>query len=152
MTEKMTDPSDFTLVIERILNAPRERVWQAWTDKAQIMQWLSPKGFHVREHKGSIAAGENYREIMVSPEGEDSIFYGEYLEMTAPEKLVFTHIWENDTCGIPEVRTVCTVLLEEIEGGKTKMTFTQEGLVSADSRDSHNGGWGECFDKFQAFL
>lgn len=146
------NPSEFTLVIERILDAPLERVWQAWTDKAQIMQWLSPKGFHVREHKGSIAPGENYREIMVSPEGEDSIFYGEYLEMTAPQKLVFTHIWENDTCGLPEIRTVCTVLLKEVEGGKTKMTFTQEGLVSGDTRDSHNGGWSECFDKLNIYL
>lgn len=152
MTEKMTDPSDFTLVIERILDAPRERVWQAWTDKAQILQWFSPKGFHVKEHTGSIAVGESYREIMVSPEGKDSIFFGEYLEIRAPEKLVFTHIWENDTCGIPQVRTVCTLTLSETLDGKTKMTFTQKGLVSADSRDSHNGGWSECFDKLNVYL
>ncbi|MEE4378241.1 MAG: SRPBCC domain-containing protein [Candidatus Competibacteraceae bacterium] len=142
----------FELTITRIFDAPRERVWQAWTDKEQVIEWLSPKGFYVKEHKGKIAEGEHYRERMISPAGNDSVFFGEYLELSPPEKLVFTHIWENDECGIPEVRTVCTVLLETMSDGKTKMIFTQTGLSSEESRDSHESGWSECFDKLSTFL
>lgn len=143
----MNQQQDFTLRIERVLKASRERVWRAWTDKQQVMQWLSPQGFKVKEYRGSIATGQPYREHMVGPEGQDSVFSGEYLEMSPPEKLVFSHTWQNDTCGIPGIKTICTVLLEVIDGNSTKMTFTQSGISSADSRDSQNGGWGQCFDK-----
>jgi uncharacterized protein YbaA (DUF1428 family)/uncharacterized protein YndB with AHSA1/START domain len=143
----MNQSPSFTLNIERVLQAPRERVWRAWTDKEYIRQWLSPLGFHVRSYNGTIATGEAYREHMVGPEGQDSIFFGEFLELIPPEKLVFSHTWHNDTCGIPGIRTLCTVLLEAIDENTTRMTFTQSGISTADSRDSQNGGWGQCFDK-----
>lgn len=144
--------ADFTLVIERILDAPRKRVWQAWTDHEMRMQWLSPAGFHVSEDKGHIRAGEAYKACMISPEGQESRYEGEYREIKEPEKLVFTHVWQNDICGIPDIVTVCTVVLEELEDGRTKIIFTQSGLSSAESRDSHDGGWSECFDKLVLFL
>lgn len=139
--------SNFSLNIERILNAPREAVWKAWTNHELRMRWLSPAGFYVSEDVGEIKVGEAYKACMISPESNESRYAGEYLELKAPEKLVFTHIWQNDICGIPNIETICTVLLEELEDGRTKMTFTQTGLSSADSRDSHIGGWSECFDK-----
>ena len=152
----MTDPQpldqEFMLVIERVFDVPREHVWKAWTDHKLRAQWLSPTGFYVSEDDGRIQPHESYKACMISPEGNESRYAGEYREMIEPEKLVFTHIWQNDTCGIPNIETVCTVFLEEIEDGKTKMTFTQTGLSSADSRDSHHGGWSGCFVKLTSLL
>ena len=141
------EETEFTLVIERVFDAPREQVWKAWTDHDLRMQWLSPKGFHMNEDDGDIQTGVSYKACMISPEGHESRYAGEYCEIKEPEKLVFTHTWHNDTCGIPGIETICTVLLEETDNGKTKMTFTQSGISSAASRDSQNGGWSECFDK-----
>lgn len=137
----------FTLRIERVFNAPIERVWKAWTDHDTILKWMSPKGFYVREKAGPVVIGNQYRSVMISPEGEESIYFGEYLEVLPPEKLVFTHTWETDVCGVPAIHTECTVLLSAIDAVSTKMVFTQRGLSSAGSRDSHVGGWSECFDK-----
>lgn len=137
---------DFTLVIERVFDAPRQKVWKAWTDKKLIMQWLAPEGFAVTEHEGAVAAGEQHSHCMVSTENQESRYAGKYLEVKEPEKLVFSHVWLTDVCGIPGIETVCTVLLEETEDGRTKMIFTQSGISTADSRDSQNWGWNSSFD------
>ncbi|WP_417432522.1 SRPBCC family protein [Kiloniella sp.] len=143
------EQAEFTLVIERIFDVPREKIWMAWTDHDIRMQWLSPKDFSVVQDEGCIQTDKAYKACMINSEGKESRYAGEYREVKEPEKLVFTHVWQNDTCGIPDIETVCTVLLEEIEVGKTKMTFIQTGLRSEDARISHKGGWNECFDKLQ---
>ncbi|WP_421779999.1 SRPBCC family protein [Kiloniella litopenaei] len=146
------EQAEFTLVIERVFDAPREQVWKAWTDRDIRMQWLSPKDFSVRQDDGRICAGHEYKACMISSAGKESRYAGEYREVKEPEKLVFTHTWQNDICGVPYIETLCTVLLEETADGKTKMIFTQSGLRSADARRSHNGGWSECFDKLKAVV
>lgn len=138
------------LVIERVFDAPRRRVWEAWTDPDQMKQWSSPRGFTVPVSEGELRPGGSWRAVMVKPDGTELKLGGEYREIVEPERLVFTHAWYDEE-GVPGPETLVTVLLEE-RGDKTAMTFRQTGFASAGARDGHEGGWGESFDKLASLL
>ena len=82
----------------------------------------------------------------ISPEGNDNWMGGRYRELSSPDRLVFTFAW--DSTGF---ETVVTITLRA-EGPRTVMTFHQAPFASDESRDSHNGGWTESFDRLAAFI
>ena len=145
-----TSADNLELVITRVFDAPRERLWKAWTDPEDMKQWSAPKGFTVPVSEGELKPGGHWKAVMVKPDGTPLPLGGVYREINPPERLVFTHAWfdENDKPG-PE--TVCTVVLKEL-GSKTEMTFRQTGFTSGDSREGHEGGWTECFEKLEDLL
>jgi uncharacterized protein YndB with AHSA1/START domain len=87
---------------------------------------------------------------MRSPDGRDLWLGGVYREIVAPERLVFTHAWDNAQ-GVPGHETLVTVTFVE-RSGKTDMTFRQAVFESVGERDGHQGGWTECFDKLAQHL
>jgi uncharacterized protein YndB with AHSA1/START domain len=87
---------------------------------------------------------------MRSPDGDDLWLGGVYREIVFPERLVFTHAWD-DASGRRGQETVVTVTFSD-EGGGTKMVFRQEGFTSAGERDGHAGGWTECFERLADHL
>ncbi|MCL4678306.1 MAG: SRPBCC domain-containing protein [Alphaproteobacteria bacterium] len=132
------------LIIERFFEAPPERVFEAWTDPDELVQWCKPFGFTVPHNEGTIEEGGAYRSCLRSPEGVDYWLRGVYKIIDRPRKLVFTHVWD-DVNGQPGTETLVTVTFED-QGGGTKMTFMQEGFNSIESRDGHEGGWSEAFE------
>ena len=138
------------LVLTRVFDARRELVFKAWTEREYLMQWSAPHGFTVTESDGDLRPGGRYRAAMRSPEGNDYRLGGIYKEIVAPERLVFTHAWEDDKGQLGHATEV-TVTLEDL-GGKTKMTFRQTGFETATSRDSHRGGWSDTFEKLAALV
>jgi uncharacterized protein YndB with AHSA1/START domain len=76
---------------------------------------------------------------------------GVYREIVPNERLVFTHAWDGED-GRPGHETRVTVTLADAPGGKTKMTFRQAAFASKASRDGHEGGWGESFDRLAEYL
>ena len=72
-----------------------------------------------------------------------------YREIVPNERLVFTFAWE-DGRDQPGVQTLVTVTFAERDG-KTTQTFHQRPFVHEASRDSHIGGWNECFDRQQRY-
>ena len=138
------------LVLTRVFDARRELVFKAWTEREYLMQWSAPHGFTVTESDGDIRPGGRYRAAMRSPEGNDYRLGGVYKEIVAPERLVFTHAWEDDKGKLGHATEV-TVTLEDL-GGRTKMTFRQTGFETASSRDSHQGGWSETFEKLATLV
>jgi uncharacterized protein YndB with AHSA1/START domain len=138
------------LVLTRVFDARRDLVFKAWTEREYLMQWSAPHGFTVTESDGELRPGGRYRAAMRSPEGNDYRLGGVYKEIVAPERLVFTHAWEDDKGKLGH-ETEVTVTLEDL-GGKTKMTFRQTGFETASSRDSHEGGWSETFEKLAALV
>ena len=139
------------LVIDRTFNAPRELVWKAWTDPEMLSVWSAPRGFTIPRSEGSLRVNGPWRATMVKPDGQRLNLGGKYLEIKAPEHLVFTHVWmdENDNPMPPE--TVVTVRLTE-RGNRTEMNFRQTGFDSAGSREGHSEGWTECFEKLDEML
>ena len=150
------------LVIARTFDAPRERVWKAWTDPEQAKRWWGPKGFTAPFIKIDFRVGGKYLFCMRSPEGKDYWSTGMYREIVPPEKFVAT-----DSFADPKGKVVpasyygmdadfplellWTVTLEDL-GGKTKMTLRHSGFPAGPARTGAEQGWGESFEKLAASL
>ena len=132
------EPAERTLVITRILDAPRNLVFKAWTDPEHLVHWLGPQGFTGTIVRMDVRPGGAYRFHMRSPEGTDHWRRGVYHEVVEPERLVFTYAWE-DAESNPGHETLVTVTFVEL-GGKTKLTLRQAVFESVTSRDAHQAG------------
>lgn len=131
------------LVIVRTFDAPRELVWRAWNDPVLARQW-GPKGFTTPEREFDARPGGRWHARMISPEGREYRQHGTVREVVPPERMSFTFIWD-DT---PDIEMLVTVTFVE-RGGKTEMTFRQAGFSSIASRDGHEVGWTEAFDRLE---
>ncbi len=137
------------LVIVRTFDAPQWLVWQAWTESAHMMQWACPDDLTLLYGDGELRPGGKWRSAMRAPNGEELTFGGTYREVVPCERLVFTHVWDEN--GKPGHETIVTVQLAEHQG-KTTMTFRQTGFLSVESRDGHEDGWNQAFDHLAQHL
>jgi uncharacterized protein YndB with AHSA1/START domain len=92
-----TQTSDRDLVIERIFDAPRQMVFDAWTDPETIGQWWGPRGFTTTVHEMDVRPGGVWRFTMHGPDGTDYPNRVVYDEVVAPERLVYTHGADDDS-------------------------------------------------------
>src|SRR5208282_1297287 len=93
-------PDDATLILTRMLNAPPELAFQAWTSPEYIQQWMRPEpGMVVPLAIMDLRVGGKYRIQMKMPDGEYFTAAGEFREVKPPERLVYTWDWEKDGCG-----------------------------------------------------
>lgn len=136
-------PTDEPLRIRRILPAPPNDVYSAWTDPESLRDWLSPVGH--AEAEVDLRAGGSFRIVMIG-EGHRIEHTGEYLELTPPERLVFT--WSSPYTG-PEP-SVVTVELRPHDAG-TELLLTHERLPQG-AADSHGRGWGAMLERLTALL
>jgi uncharacterized protein YndB with AHSA1/START domain len=139
------------LVITRMFDAPRELVFECWTNPEHLRHWQgAPRGFTVTLSESDIRPGGFFRISMRSPEGVDHWLEGHYREMVKPERLVFTHAWL-DGNRKPGNETLVTITLAE-RGGKTELTLRQTGFTSVESRDGHKYGWTSALDVLVDYL
>ncbi|TGM14012.1 ATPase [Leptospira selangorensis] len=101
----------------KTFDAPRELVWDAWTDPKHVAIWWGPNGFTNTIHEMSVKPGGIWRFIMHGPDGVDYPNRIEFIEVVKPEKLVYDHGDDSN----PKQFHV-TVVFEE-EGSKTKLTM-----------------------------
>lgn len=88
---------DRELVLSRVINAPRELVWRAWTDPNRMFQWFGPRGFHCEVvEPGEAKVGALRRFVMVAPNGQRYDNRMKYLEIVPNEKLVLDHGCDTD--------------------------------------------------------
>jgi uncharacterized protein YndB with AHSA1/START domain len=150
--ENETAAEASALVVSRSFDAPREAVFDAWLDPAQLAIWMGPHGVRAEIDALEPKEGGKYRIIMHPEPGGTPTAGGVYREISRPDRLVFTWAWENaHPDGSAGVETVVTLNFES-EDGKTKLTLRQEGLESAKSRGSHQHGWDGSFDKLANML
>jgi uncharacterized protein YndB with AHSA1/START domain len=139
-----------SLEIVRFINVPANRVYEAWTDPAQLRQWFGPENVRTRNITADVRVGGKYRWDLTSPEGEEMSAFGEYKELVPGKKIVFTWRWDDDEAW--ENRTsVVTIKLFERPGG-TELRFRHEQLPSEESRDRHNDGWNSLLDRLEQFF
>ena len=148
--DRSAGPSETELVITRVFDAPRALVFKAWTEAERVKQWLAPHGFTIPACEADVRPGGSWRQCMRDPKGVDLWLGGVYREVVEPERLVFTHAWDEDG-GKRGRETLVTVTFTE-RGGKTEMIFRQSGFESAESRDGHQDGWNECFERLVKLL
>jgi uncharacterized protein YndB with AHSA1/START domain len=112
---KLTTPSDREVRIERVFNAPRDRVWRAFTDPELVKQWWG-RGNNLVIERMEVQAGGHWRYVEHAPDGVHG-FEGRYREVTPPERLVQTFEWD----GMPGYVAVETAIFEDVGDGRTKV-------------------------------
>ena len=138
------------LVITRILDAPRDVVFRAWTEPDRVARWWGPQGFVTTYCDMDIRPGGAFRVCMRSPEGAEHWKQGIYREIVAPERLAFTFAWE-DAEGKPGHQTLVTVTLAD-RGGRTELTLHQAVFETVAARDDHRRGWASTLQRFAEYL
>jgi len=147
--------SDRELVITRIIDAPREKVFRAWTDPELLKQWFAPRPWTTPVAELDVRPGGSNLIVMRSPEGKEYPNRGVYLEVVKNERLVFsdayTKAWEPSEKPFMTV----TVTLEDL-GGKTRYTARVWHWTVAD-RETHeqmgfHEGWALCADQLAGLV
>ena len=133
-----------SLVLIRSFAAPRALVFKCWTEPRHMMRWLCPATFTVLFVENDLRVGGKWRGGMRSPEGEEFIHRGEYIEIEPPSRLVMTHQWERNHLEPAALTTLEISLVEQ--DGETEMIFVQSGLATEASALSHRHGWTGAFD------
>jgi uncharacterized protein YndB with AHSA1/START domain len=145
-------PPDRDYTITRVFDAPRELVFQAWTEPAHFTHWFGPRGFTtpLATISMDVRPGGAWRATMVAADGAEAPIHGVYREVAAPERLVFTTGDPDNTSG--QVASVATVTLTEL-GGATKMVFHQAGYNTDQAHaDAAKAGWMEFFERLAEHL
>jgi uncharacterized protein YndB with AHSA1/START domain len=147
--------ADRELVLTRLINAPRAKVYRAWTDPELLKQWFAPKPYTTPIVEIDVRPGGSAYFVMRGPDGKDLPNRGVYLEVVPNEKLVSTDAymkaWE------PSEKPFMTLILTfEDEGGKTRYTARVRHWTVAD-REAHekmgfHEGWGLCTDQLEALV
>ena len=114
------------IVLTRSFDAPRETVFDAWTDPQQVVQWWGPRGFTTTSQEIDVRPGGAWRFIMHGPDGTD--YYNEitFVEVLRPERLVYNHRGEEGSAAFQ------TTVTFEAEGGRTKVTMKTVFATAAD--------------------
>lgn len=126
--------ADRELVLTRVFDAPRELVFDAWTDPRHTPQWWGPHGFTNTVHETDMRPGGVWRFTMHGPDGTDYPNRILYTEIAKPERLVYLH--DSDQDDDPR-RFHVTVTFED-EGGKTRLTMRML-LPTAEQREEAVG-------------
>lgn len=145
----MTESSGVTITYT--FDAPREKVFEAWTNPQQFSQWWGPKGFTAPLDKISmdVRPGGEWRAPIVSEDGSMEIpFAGTYKVVDGPERLAFT---VTDPAEDQESADVTTLVLTDL-GGQTELAFNQPGEMTEESVAELTEGWGQFFDKLNEFV
>lgn len=114
----VTTPRDREIRIERVFDAPRDRVWQAHTDPALVAQWWG-RGNKLVIERMEVERGGHWRFVEHGPEGIHG-FEGRYREVTPPERIVQTFEWD----GMPGHVIVETATFEDLGDGRTRIVTT----------------------------
>jgi uncharacterized protein YndB with AHSA1/START domain len=133
--------------ITRVFDAPRERVWEEWTEPERFADWFGGPQSEVPLSSVSmdVRPGGSWRLTMFAEPGRREIQWeGEYREVAAPERLVFT---VTDEPG-EDARELVTVVLTDLGDGRTEMHFQQRGGgLSAEEYERAAQGWSSFFDR-----
>lgn len=138
------------LHLVRTFEAPRQAVYDAWTDPQQVIQWWGPKGFTVAEHAFDMRPGGRWRTNKRGPDEVDHIASGVYHELSPPERLVMSFAWETD--GVRGHETLLTIVLKDLGDQRCELRLTQERFESAESCRDHEQGWCSSFECLTDYL
>ncbi len=149
-------------MITRVLDAPRELVWRAWTEPERVKCWWGPKDFTAPTARIDLRVGGYYLYAMRSPEGQDFWSTGVYREIVEPERIVATDSFADANGNVVPasqygmtgdwpLELLVTVAFEEADG-KTRLTLRHEGLPAGEQREMAGYGWNESLDKLEGCL
>jgi uncharacterized protein YndB with AHSA1/START domain len=153
--------------IERLLDAPRERVWQAWTEVEHLKHWWGPKGFVVSHCTIDLRPGGKMHYCLRAPDGSDMWGRFVFREIVKPERLVWVNSFSDPEGGVTRhpmapnwPREMLTTVRFADENGRTRVTVEWVPIEASDTelrafdqgRDSMTQGWGGTFEQLTAYL
>jgi uncharacterized protein YndB with AHSA1/START domain len=129
----VTLPTDTQILITRDFDAPKHLVYKAWTTPELIKRWWSANRGKATVADVDLRVGGRWRWVMVTDDGVEVAFHGEYRELIPDQRIVWTEVYE----GFPEAdaEAVNTLTLTE-QGGRTAMTLLVQHR-SQPHRDAH---------------
>jgi uncharacterized protein YndB with AHSA1/START domain len=147
--------SDRELVLTRLIDAPREKLYRAWTDPELLKKWFAPAPWTTPIVELDVRPGGASLVVMRGPDGNEFPNRGVYLDVVENQRLVFTdaygEAWQ------PSQKPFMTVIVTfEEEDGKTRYTARVRHWTVAD-RETHeemgfHQGWGQCADQLTALV
>lgn len=144
------------LQLTRVLDAPPEKVFKAWTDPQALKAFHAPdEAFAIPTVEVDLRVGGRFRIEMRAPDGNSHIAIGVYREIRPPERLVFTWSWEKGgkMDGSREDLGETLVTLEfRKKGSGTELSLTHDLFPSAAVKDSHLQGWTGIVSRLDGFL
>lgn len=155
-------PEAQTIVIERVFDAPRELVFEAWTSPEYLVAWFAPRGCTIRFKSIDVRPGGRIHSCISNPSFGDCWCVGEYLEIVRPERLVYTlDIANSEGKRIsaaeaghhpdwPE-ENIVSVTFEE-QHGKTKLTLRQNAPLSLAKQTGAYPSWLQMLDRLGEML
>jgi uncharacterized protein YndB with AHSA1/START domain len=146
----VTTPTEREIRIERIFDAPRERVFALWTDPELIPEWWGPRGTTTVVDHADVRPGGGWR-FVVASKGVEQGFRGTYREIVAPERIVQTFEWE----GMPGHISVETAVFEDL-GDRTRV-ITTSLFHTTEERDGvlasgMESGMNDTYERFDELL
>jgi uncharacterized protein YndB with AHSA1/START domain len=136
-----TKPS---LTLKRRLKAPPEKVYEAWTQPAQMMRWWGGNNEASRTAETDLRVGGRFRVGFKGDNGEQHDVSGIYKEVTPYSRLVFSWAWRTT----PERESQVTIDIKPDAGGSL-LTLTHEQFFNQKACDDHRRGWGLALDQFE---
>ncbi len=141
----MSLPSDVQILISRELDAPRHQVYEAWTTPELVKRWWVGKRGTATLAEIDLRPGGAWRYAMVTHDGREVAFHGEYREVVPDERIVSTEVYE----GAPGAEALNAVTFEEAEGRTSLAVLVEHETKHA--RDMHlesgmEGGMQEAMD------
>ena len=154
-TKYNLDPK-LDLILERVIDVPRELVWKAWTTPEYVTKWFTPAPWQTVDCRIDPRPGGLFYTVMRSPEGEDYPNIGCFLEVVENEKLVWTDALLEGYRPADKVGFMTAFLLLEAHGSGTKYTAiaihpTEAGRKQHEEMGFHEG-WGAALDQLVAFV
>jgi uncharacterized protein YndB with AHSA1/START domain len=131
----------------RVLPAPPEEVFDAWTDPKSIREWMCPGSITESVATLDVRVGGRFTIVMKGPDG-GVVHTGEYLEVDRPRRLVFTWV----SSGVGGRTTQVTLALQPHGAGETTLTLVHERMPDAEAFTTHEQGWGQILVKLADHL
>ena len=138
------DERNTCMTLHRVINAPVETVYAAWTDPEVLRRWLAPGNAVVARAVADAVVGGTFLVEMRGADGRAWLTRGVYLEVVPHRRLVHTWRWEGSV-----VESLVTVELEPESAGTTRLTLTHSRFTQDEVRDEHERGWAGCLAKLE---
>jgi uncharacterized protein YndB with AHSA1/START domain len=146
----------FDLVLERVLDAPPEKVFKAYTDPAILSQWFAPKPWSVTDAVIEPRAGGRFQFVMHGPDGEAFPNTGVFLEVIPNRRLISTDALTPDWRPSGQPFMVARIEMEPMGDGKTRYTATashwNEATMKQHVEMGFHQGWGQVADQLNELL
>ena len=153
-TGECTNEPEHVLTIDRVLDAPVEKLWRCWTEPALFQQWFCPRPWYVTDVRMDLRPGGEFFSVFNGPDGKSFENAGVFLEVEPLRRLVSSDAFRPGWTASGRAFMVAETLFEDAGDGRTRyiaraMHWDRETLEEHERMGFHEG-WGKCVDQIEA--